>query len=41
VEYNALNEELINDIQKLISDRSRFFDALFANVPPFSISIFF
>merc|ERR1712137_994200 len=32
VEYADLNEELIRDIQRLISDRSRFFDALFANL---------
>jgi len=32
VEYSTLNEELIQDIQKLIADRSRFFDALFANL---------
>jgi len=31
-EYTDLNEELIRDIQRLISDRSRFFDALFANL---------
>jgi len=31
-EYASLNEELIQDIQKLIADRSRFFDALFANL---------
>jgi len=32
VEYTELNEELIRDIQALIADRSRFFDALFANL---------
>jgi len=32
VEYEALNSEIIQDIQKLIQDRSRFFDALFANM---------
>eukprot|EP00339_Tiarina_fusa_P000124 CAMPEP_0117025784 /NCGR_PEP_ID=MMETSP0472-20121206/19016_1 /TAXON_ID=693140 ORGANISM="Tiarina fusus, Strain LIS" /NCGR_SAMPLE_ID=MMETSP0472 /ASSEMBLY_ACC=CAM_ASM_000603 /LENGTH=373 /DNA_ID=CAMNT_0004732603 /DNA_START=17 /DNA_END=1138 /DNA_ORIENTATION=+ len=32
MEYGSLNEELIQDIQKLIADRSRFFDALFANL---------
>jgi hypothetical protein len=36
VEYTELNEELIRDVQALILDRSRFFDALFANVRTFS-----
>lgn len=32
VEYESLNSEIISDIQKLIADRSRFFDSLFANL---------
>jgi len=32
IEYESLNAEIISDIQKLIADRSRFFDALFANL---------
>jgi len=32
LEYTSLNSELIHDIQAIIADRSRFFDALFANL---------
>ena len=39
LEYTSLNSELIHDIQAIIADRSRFFDALFANVSKLIIRI--